>query len=102
MPWRSWRKAEMGGDDGGLEPLPHRINEELRYSKMTWKSTWKELEGFGLPELRNALRCLTRGFLNLSAEEADMVARYTDVMVNRGGLPIYQLPIPRDDMEDTA
>ena len=78
MPWRSWRKAELGGDDGGLEFQ----NDEL-------------------PQLRNALRHLTRGFLGcLAAEEADMVGRYTDVMVNRGGLPVYELPLPRQELEE--
>ena len=30
----------------------------------------------------------------------ETIAGYTDVMVNRGGLPLYQLPIPQPDMED--
>ncbi|CAL1139146.1 unnamed protein product [Cladocopium goreaui] len=79
MPWRNWRKPEIGGDDGGLE-----------------------FQNDDLSQLRNALRHLTRGFLGcLAAEEADMVGRYTDVMVNRGGLPLYHLPLPRPEMEET-
>ncbi|CAK9105775.1 Putative helicase L115 [Durusdinium trenchii] len=77
MPWRTWRKAELGGDDGQLE-----------------------LQNDEMSRLRNALRHLTRGFLGLTAEEADTVGRYTDVMVNRGGLPIYQLPLPQSEMEE--
>ncbi|CAJ1386381.1 unnamed protein product [Effrenium voratum] len=30
-----------------------------------------------------------------------MVARYADVMVNRGGLPLYQLPVAQPEVEET-
>ncbi|CAJ1350919.1 unnamed protein product, partial [Effrenium voratum] len=76
MRWQTWRQPTTS-DDGRLELAS------------------------GEAELRDALRLLSRGFLCLAASEADMVARYADVMVNRGGLPLYQLPVAQPEVEET-
>lgn len=95
MPWRSWRKAELGGDDGGLDTWLarsicnsgweqkgfERIATSCKESqdckdqdeqKISHHEMWtKEFQNDELPQLRNALRHLTRGFLGcLAAEEA--------------------------------
>eukprot|EP00439_Symbiodinium_sp_Y106_P035592 s5021_g4.t1 len=79
MRWKTWRKPSGGGDDGRFD----------------WTTGDDELA-----DIRNSLRLLARGFLCLSAEEASMMSCYADAMVNRGGLPIYQLPLPRADLEE--
>jgi len=78
MQWRTWRRAEGGGDDGRME-----FGEGPRGA-----------------EVRDAFRILCRGFIVLHGDDADMVARYADVMVRRGGLPLYALPRP-DPLQET-
>ncbi|CAE6958465.1 yfjP [Symbiodinium natans] len=57
----------------------------LALSDVLQSTDW--MAGDELADIRNALRLLTRGF--------------TDAMVKRGGLPIYQLPLPKADLEET-
>lgn len=70
MRWRAWKPAKGGGDDGQME-----LQDECYKIQM-----------------RDALRILTRGFIPFQHRDAEMIARYTDVMVRRGGLPLFALP----------
>ncbi|CAE8591833.1 unnamed protein product [Polarella glacialis] len=87
MRWRAWRRAAGGGDDGKME--------------LDRQSSGGVVVEAELAKIRDSLRLLSRGFMALHGSDADMVARYADVMVNRGGLPLYALPRPQPEFETT-